>query len=286
MAFDFSDLMKDRAEGQVVVPMLKTYLHNAEFPDDFAVHFRKGDQNRPADGWFWPSTHPTLCPGYLYTYLTDPDSLPVEDKEFMNVLALTMGSAVHGFIEMCLRNLGLRTPELNACTMCPPEKNCSEPGFKDDKTGSRGHTDGVLDISSLKPPSHIPDITAFELKTMNSRGIRFLENMDLDRWREKHPVYYAQNQEYMRLSGLRFTIVVVMELGWPWTMREIHVPYDDAAANITRDKYLAVRQAAKDKTPLECCGKSTCPLSAYQKKVKTTSAGGSYLMPAPTRRTA
>ena len=275
------ELVKDRQKGLVVTPMLRTFLSNADFPDDFTIRFKKGDQRRDPDGWFWPSTHPTQTMRLLWLYLNEPESLPVEHREYMNTLALTMGTALHGFNEMVLEKMGLRPQELNTCRACPPEKGCTEPGFVDEETGTRGHMDGNLDISSLAPlPPGMPEIVGYEYKTASERVIKSLEDLNVDLYRQKKPEYYGQNQEYMRISGLSMVIVVFQQLGWPWTFKEIHVPYDEAFARTTRDKYLAVR-AAKEMP--ECCGKRSCALADFC-SVTPRKSDNVFLMSAPRRR--
>jgi len=277
-----ADLMKDRAKGLVLAPMLRTFLANADFPEEFAVKFKKGDQRRDPDGWFWPSTHPTMPLRMLWLYLNEPEALPEEHRQFMNTYALTMGTALHGFNEMLLEQMGLRPKELNTCRSCPPEKGCTEPGFADEETGSRGHMDGNLDISSLKPlPPGMPDIVGYEYKTASERVINSLVDLDLALYRKKKPEYYAQNQEYMRLSGLPMVIVLFQQLGWPWTMREIHVPYDHAYAETVRGKYLEARQATE--MP-ECCGRKTCEIAEWCKVSTPAKSDNVFLMPAPRRR--
>lgn len=276
-------LVEDKAKGLILTPMLRTFLANADFPEEFTVRFKKGDQRRDPDGWFWPSTHPTLPLRLLWLYLNDPKSLPEEYRQYMNTLALTMGTALHGFNEMCLEQMGLRPKHLNVCKVCPPEKGCTEPGFVDEKTGSRGHMDGNLDISSLKPlPPEVPEIVGYEYKTASDRVIRRLEDLDLDLYRRLHPGYYGQNQEYMRLSGLKMVLVVFQQLGWPWTFKEIHVPYDPDYARTVETKYLTAR--AVTELP-DCCGSKACALANWCKVHRETTSPDYYLMPARPRRT-
>lgn len=258
---DFSEALQDVHDGSLLKPAIKTYLADAEYPEDFSVRFRKGDQKRPSDGWFWPSTHPTWPARALYLYLTQPESLPVEHIRYMNALSLTMGTAVHGFIEQCLTDMGLRPRDMNRCQACPPERNCQEPGFRDENTGSRGHMDGLLDLTSLNPPNEALEYPGLEFKTAGERVLSKIEENDVEAYRAKWPVYYAQNQEYMRLSGRRTMVVLFLSMGYPWGMKEFHVPYDPVHATLVRDKYLAVREAASAKSDYPCCGKTkSCPV--------------------------
>lgn len=274
------NVMKERHGGLVIKPMLRTFLFNADYPDNFSIHFKKGDQNREPDGWFWPSTHPQWPLRALWLYLNDPQSLPHEDRQLPNTLALTFGTAIHGFLEMCMEQMGLRPKALNYCRSCPPEKKCKEPGFADREIGSRGHLDGLLDLTSLKPlPPGVPDDPAWELKTASDRVISSLTDLDVEDYRRRHPVYYSQNQEYMELSGTLMMIVNFVQLGWPWDMKEIHVPYDEAWSETTRGKYSEVRQT--DEMP-ECCNRKSCMMADWCSMQDKSQRA--FLMPRPTRR--
>lgn len=282
---DFGSTLRDVSKGLLVKPVLHNYLYDAEFPD-FDVKFRNHKMEREPDGWFHPSTHPLWKPGALLRYLTKPKEMPVEKKEYMGTLSVTIGTAMHGFVEMCLEDAGIRPRALNMCTVCPRacpspkgrSKNktcgchldeglllpngdhvvgCREPGAIDPEAGSRGHMDGVLDLSAMSTPSQAHDQPGFEFKTSSAR--KQIADLDLASYREKHPIYYAQNQEYMRMRGLRMMIVLFMYMGYPWEQTEIHVPYDPAFAMGIRDKYLRVRQAAADQVDLACCRLKGCP---------------------------
>lgn len=261
VGIDFSESLRDVSKGDVVKPQLKTFLFEAKFQDEFSVRFKKGDSNRPPDGWFWPSTHPVWPERMLYTYLTEPETLPREERRYMNTLSLTMGTAVHGFIETCLEQIGLRPKTLNTCTMCS-HGECSESGVFDAETKSRGHMDGVLDLSRLLRGNKIlHEISAFEFKTLSTpQAIQRLEAEGVDYYRKKWPEYYAQNQEYLRLSGLPSIVVLFMRMGYPWTMVELHIAADPIYQRDQRDKYLRVREAAEATVAPDCCHSSGCAL--------------------------
>lgn len=282
---DFGATLRDVTKGLLVKPILHNYLYDAEFPD-FDVKFRNQKMHRDPDGFFHPSTHPLWKPGALLRYITRPAEMPIEKMKYMNTLSVTIGTAFHGFVEVCLEDAGIRPKDLNVCTVCPracptpkgrgkakvcgcrfdeglllPNGDhlvgCTEPGVLDMETGSRGHMDGLLDLSRMSIQSSAFETPTFEFKTFSSR--KAIDDLDLDDYKRRYPTYYAQNQEYMRMSGRRMCIVLFMFMGFPWEMTEIHVPYDAAFAGGIRQKYLDVRQAAADQTDLGCCSLKGCP---------------------------
>lgn len=249
---DFSNSMRDAKKGLIVKPILHNYLYDAEFPN-FTIKFNKGNGNRAPDDWFHPSTHPLWTPRALYSYLAHPQLMIPEKKPYMGTLSVTMGTAMHGFVDMCLKEANWLAIPKDDCPVCGDRKKskCTEWGVLDLEVRERGHGDGV----SL-------DGDWYEFKTSNelSTKIRRAEDLDLEYFKANWPDYYAQVQSYMRMSGHRRAIVLFFILGYPWPMKEFHVPFDRQYSTEIRDKYLRVREAVAATTPPRgCCGSKTCP---------------------------
>jgi hypothetical protein len=250
--------MADQAgQGLVLAPILQGYLYEAKFPDVFTMTFRKEGGPRKPDGYFHPSTHPLMTARQLYYYMTEPEKWEAERLSYESRMAVTMGTAVHAFIEMCLYDAGALKKPTGTCPSCKREygkrKNqCGEPGAMDEVLGSRGHMDGVLEID-LKGKLWIPGQGGFEFKTTNPNKVRNIQDNDLEWFKEKCPDYYAQVQEYMRISGMRQFIVIFLSMGYPWTPLEIQVPYDAHAANMVAAKYELVRKHQEAGVPPEAC---------------------------------
>jgi hypothetical protein len=267
--FDFSGAMRDIAQGLLVKPVLHNYLYDARFPE-FDLHFAKQDMHREPDDWFHPSTHPLMHPRVLYQYLAHPKTFPVEIKQYMGTLAVTLGTISHEFIQVCLTDSGIRPAALQKCTTCKPKRKkvngkmvtieCKEPGVLNEELGERGHMDGLLDFTGFP---NVPDekmSPVFEFKTTNDNFGRLskIEDNDLSVFKTKWPDYYAQQQRYMRMSKRSYSIVLMMEMSFPFTMREFHIPYDFALNNEIDQKYRRVRQAVADQRPPWCCGMKGC----------------------------
>ena len=68
------------------------------------------------------------------------------------------------------------------------------------------------------------------------------------------PVYWAQAQEYMRMSDYRTMRMTIMEPCYPFTLHEIAIPYNPQDALPVRDKYMRVIQSVADQQlPSPCC---------------------------------
>lgn len=249
-----SMVTEDARKGLVVKPLLHSFLYDAKWPKDFSVVFKKGSNRRDPDGWFHPSEHPSWTERQLYYLLTQPDRMEAEVLDYMSTLSVTMGSAMHGFIDFCLRSMDLLLDK-DECAKIGIgwTDELGEPAVVDSEAGSRGHMDGVL--KNIWMPHH-PDERnpLFEFKTTNQFAVSKLEDLDLDGWREMFPSYYAQAQEYLRMSRRKVSIVVMMQMGSPWSLREIHVPYNDTYATSVARKYLSVKRAVSEgKEPPLCC---------------------------------
>lgn len=258
--FDFSGTMRDVSQGLIVKPILHNYLFDARFPD-FTLEFKNHRMERDPDGWFHPSTHPLWEERVLYQYLADPTSLPVEKKKYMGTLAITLGHAGHQLVEVSLTDAGIRPAHLQVCEMCPPERGCTEAGVRDDDLGERGHMDGVLDLSGFPNVPEEKTEPVFEFKTSHDEFGRLskIPDLDTDAFRAKWPTYWSQTQRYMRLSRRPYTIVLMMEMVYPFTMREFHIAYDPGFNAQIDAKYRRVRQAVADRVPPTCCGLKGCP---------------------------
>ena len=257
--FDFSGAMRDLTQGLLVKPVLQNYLYDARFPA-FTLEFPEQEMERKPDGWFHPSTHPTMHPKVLYQYLAHPDTFPVEKKKYMGTLAVTIGKVSHEFIQMCLTDAGVRPEALQECQMCPPKAKCNEAGVCDEDLGERGHMDGVLSFEGYPnvPKDKVEPILEFKTSHDDFGRLTKIPDMDTEAFKAKWPDYWAQVQRYMRLSRRRYAIVLMMEMIYPFTMREFHIPFDPFFNAQVDTKFREVRQAVADRRPPLCCGLKGC----------------------------
>lgn len=244
--------------GYVLAPLVRLYIAEGRFPKNYTIRLEGGDPDRKPNGWFWPSTHPTMAPRKLYQYLVAPESWQPKPWEYEGRMSVTVGSLEHEIVRMALDDLGILQKPQGTCPAClrpygPGIGECQEPGVIDPVLKRRGHMDGVVVTPRL-------GMTGYDLKTINHFSVRDIPESPTDRatlkWLlEKHPYYYGQAQEYMALSGLRMVVILFIGIGLPWTMREIHVEYDPAYVVALEAKYRAVREAEAAGVPPEAC----CP---------------------------
>lgn len=258
----------DAGDGDAeLVPVLTSYLEGGQLPDPFKLKVRGGKGDVPPDDWFHPSTHPLMTDRQLYYYLTQPELWFKEPFGYQGRVSTLMGSISHEIFETALKDLGYLVPPKGICLACglPQPSKCRENGVIDQKTRSRGHVDGILHYDGR--------IRHFELKTSNPFSLKGVRNNDVELFRIKWPKYYAQAQEYLRMSGLRESVILFFEMSHPWVMREFHVEFDLEFSEKIRHKYLAVREAVtKGVPPMACCSRGSsmakkCPAMACEVKL-------------------
>jgi hypothetical protein len=228
----FRKLLAGLGQGEVVIPVIRAALFNPDFKD-FTVKVR-GFEKRDPDGWFHPSEHPLWEPRQLFFYLVEPERLRFEPFDLHSVMAVTQGQFWHSFIERVGTDCGLFTGV--------------EVKFEDAETGARGSMDATL-----------PE-EGFEFKTARPNKFREMpkgppDDKELLEWFKGYwPTYYAQGQEYMRLSGYRLHRMLFLCMDYPYEMREILVPFDHFFSEEIAEKYRMVRQAVADqRMPGFCC---------------------------------
>jgi hypothetical protein len=249
----FRKVLTDLSKGTVLKPLMHSYLFEAEFPD-LDLSFPKRDMGRRSpDGWFHPSEHVLWPERMLYWYLAEPDKVIGEPMEYMGTMSVTVGSIMHSFTQQILKHQGLLLAETELEDLGYAINSTGEPTVADVPTGARGSMDGIL---RLTLPKYLASPhQGFEFKTRSPLA-KPIEDLDLDAYKAKHPGYWAQNQEYMRLSGLDVFVVLFMAMGYPWELTEIHVPADPFFQEQVRQKYMRVRAAeeAREMPEPPCCG--------------------------------
>lgn len=218
-------LLAELSKEWLIVPILRAELMKKTFKG-FSLRV-EGWKPRPYDGKFHPSTHATWSARQLALYLTHPEDLLGEDFDLTSILAITQGKFWHLFVQKVLLRHGiLQRAELP---------------IHDDELNITGHIDGLG-----------ADFSLFELKTMNDWKLGKIHTLEV--YRELYPEYYAQNQDYLMVTGHSVMRVVLMSMSSPYHMVEFVVPADDVFQKEQREKYLeALALAEAGEMGDQCC---------------------------------
>ncbi len=239
--FNWAKVFNDDAR---ITPLIQAYFHDRKLPMTVEFKPRHALDYGP-DGWFHPSTHPLMGQRKLWLYLNEPDRWVKEVMAFSSVFSVAFGSTAHRLIQNGLFDMGVSIA---------PEIDGPEPMYEHSETRARGELDGIL---KLDPPLAVPErptLVGLDIKTRTAKA-NDPDTLDNLAWIRKFPTYYAQVQEYMRITGLRAYVVVFMYWGYPWEFKEWHIVYDPEFAQRISEKYLAVIQA--DEMPFPCCDKGS-----------------------------
>lgn len=243
-----------QAQSEYLAPLILNALAGEDW-GTFDVHLKAQERVRKPDGWFHPSEHPLMTERQLYYYLTS-DQYEREPMDPAGSVSVTVGKIMHALIEHIATQAGVRLNEAEMAEVGFAYDQEGEPSFSDEATGARGHTDGILHAFpvfwSIYDGTPSPFVN-FELKTTNPANLRG-EVLDLQWFMGKWPGYYAQQQEYLRMSKLPGSLVLLMGTAWPWQMKEVWVPSDPFFQAGVAEKYLRVRQAVVEgRVPDPCC---------------------------------
>lgn len=266
----FRQMLAGIRDKEVLIPRLRAYWFEPKLP--FITLPIRDFERREPDGWFHPSEHPTWPERMLYFYLAFPNKMVPRPNDMNKVLAVTQGVFWHYFTQSCLEDMGL-------LRVVNPRGRTSwervERYVEDKRLLSKGSMDGQLNSDNI---ATLRADEGFEFKTMSVAQMGFCPRGapdDMERlkwWKERHPEYYAQNMEYLRMSGLSYMRVLILGLQSPFPMIELQVPYSYSEAMKVADKYARVIQALADRnvpdpccTPksqqaIECTARNVCPV--------------------------
>ena len=214
-------IMRSLAEKQVVIPYLQNSFKNLEnWPvgdvmkiDDPRRHDSK------TDDYFHPSIHSNECALGCYIQLEPEEraKLAPEPSTFTSVVNPLMGSVMHTIVQQ----------KLIVDTLVKPSD--VEVALVNEEHHWKGHADLVFKGELV------------DIKTMYARKFGLTKEA-LDYWK-------TQLNCYMDAMNLETSIVLVIETGWPYGMKEFRVNKSNEILDDIYEKWDFVTQCIKDKTP-------------------------------------
>lgn len=241
----YSSVFRSLAERELLIPYFRNALLAESWPEKYTIEIDSSSYYGTGDGYFHPSTHGLQGARRLY-YQFHPghrDKLVYEPHDVQAEMTLAMGSALHGVVQ---------TQFQMAKIIRGPED--VEVEYVIEEHHVRGRVDFIV---------HHPNGTTYpvELKTQNSRSYDFQG--------EIKPMWDAQLS--MGLHGLGYPegVLLVLESGYPYRMKEFRVRRNDELLTQIFQKFDIVREAiALNEPPEYCCASGSdimkkCP-ARYQ----------------------
>lgn len=269
----FKRAASEAHDGLLLKPQIQTYFYRARFPDEFTITFRKAGEPRHPDGYFHPSTHPSMNVTQLYWYLKASHSdkpekyWEHEQLSYESRISVMMGTALHELVQSATTELGIMDKPSGTCPACGKSQpdECNEQGVMDNELMTRGHMDDVLKNARGKGPAGV------DYKSTTPKNLYGVEDHDLAFFKKKWPYYYGQAQSYMHSTGLRTFVFLFIAWGHPWAMKEFIVPYDVEYCMDMESKYrLAMDHFQRGEAPNDpCCDakySSRCPVVLCPRK--------------------
>lgn len=237
-ASPYGSIFSSLAEKELLVPYFRNAMLAQQWPDSYQVTIDSSPYYGHGDGYFHPSTHGLMGERELY-YRFHPDhrdKLIHEQRSVQSEMTLAMGSALHGIIQTQFQMAGIIKDDSDI-----------EVEYIIDEHHVRGRVDFIV---------HHPNGNTYpvELKTQNSRGFDFQESIK-DSWD-------AQLSMGLHGTGYATGILLVLESGWPYRMKEFRVDRNDDLLSRIFAKFAYVRECIANDTPPEHC----CPLDSVAMK--------------------
>lgn len=230
----FDNILKRLAGKELILPILENQMRADEWPESYTITVDSRPYYGRGDGYFHPSTHPLLHPRQLY-YMFHPDTRDqIVDEPFsiQREMTLAGGSAMHAVLQT----------QLQMAKLCGPED--IEVEFINERHHVRGRADFVA-----HHPTEGPILADIKTRT----GYRFDQTVEpLPEWEAQISLGCdALSARYN--TDFTYGIVVLLEMGYPFRMKEIRVERNDELLAQIYAKFDYVRQCIADNTPPQYC---------------------------------
>ena len=247
----YGSVLTSLAERELLLPYFRNAMLSKQWPDNYQVVIDSSPYYGHGDGRFHPSSHALMGARELY-YRFHPDHRDKIIHEVRNVqseMTLAMGSALHGIVQAQFQMAGLIK-----------DAGDVEVEYTIEEHNARGRVDFLV---------HHPDGNVYpvELKTQNSRGFD-LQTQIKDSWD-------AQLSMGLHGTGYATGVLLVLESGYPYRMKEFLVPRNDELLSRIFAKFDHVLECiAADTPPEHCCSLGSVQMKACPARFECWLKGG------------
>lgn len=243
MSSGFDKVLGRLAEQDLILPYFEVAMLADNWPDEYIVkidsrpYYGLDDEGKP-DGYFHPSTHPTLGERELY-YRFHPDTrdnMLWERNSVQRQMAFAVGSALHSVVQTQMVMAGLVTPE------------DIEVEYVNDEHHVRGRIDWM---------THHPNGTRLlvEMKTRTPRKFAYQT--------EPEASWVAQVNLGLDSQNCDLGILLMLEAGYPYRLTEWRIRRNRELLDNLYAKFDRVREAiARNEPPRHCCAPDSTTMKA------------------------
>lgn len=230
MPTGFDSILRSLGQQDRILPYLEAAMISAEWPPSYSVEIDSSPYYGKGDGYFHPSTHPLMNESQLY-YMFHPDhqeELATERSSMQQQMTMSMGTALGAIVATQMQMAGIVRPENVELEYVNHEHHV------------RGRVDFVVDH---------PDgsVIPVEMKTVNTFTFNKLEGVK--------PSWDAQLSLALDAVGQEEGILLAMQSGWPYQLREFPVRKNKTLLSQVYAKFDHVRECIEQNTPpYQCCG--------------------------------
>lgn len=222
----------------IILPYLEMSMTSDNWPDSYDVKVDTGWSGK-GDTYFHPSSHIFVPERLLYYMMTGQTT--VERKSLTSAMTLSVGTALHAVIETQLVMAGITTwDDVEVAT-------------QNDEKNFRGHIDLIATIDGKR---YVVDI-----KTVYGAKWERLTEPQQEWVGQLSSYIYSQQAAGDPVEDM--AIVICVQVGWPYSVREFHVKRDDILLRSTFGKWADVRESIADNEP----PKKICEGCAWDNKV-------------------
>ena len=227
----YESILKRLSNKELILPYLERSIVSEKWPESYTVTIDSGAYYGHGDGYFHPSTHPLMGARQLY-YAFCPetrDQVIRERTTLQREMTLSMGSALHGVIQTQMQMAGLVTK---------PED--IEVEYINKEHHVRGRIDMIVDH---------PDGGRYPVELKTRTHFKFNKQTEI------LPSWDAQLSLALDATGYDTGILLMMESGWPYSLKEFVVPKNVKLLDEIYSKFDMVRECIANRTPPpHCCG--------------------------------
>lgn len=236
----FDSILSRLSKQEIILPIFENAMRANKWPDSYMIEVDSREYYGKGDGYFHPSTHPLMDERLLY-YLFHPDTVKFVTEEPYSLerdLAAGVGSSLHAMIQTMLIQTGLARPENVELTYINEDHHI------------RGRIDVIVDH-----PTRGRILVEIKSRTHYKFG---KQDAPLPEWE-------AQLSIALDWAGLENGVILMVETGYPFRMKEFQVARNDALLSQIYQKFDRVREAISlNRTPVPCCAPnsptaSSCP---------------------------